>query len=87
MKFKMILPVVAAIAMFQLVPQAAWSQCGWHGGYGPNYGISRHEARRIWRAEHYGYGAYAPPVYNYGYNNYGYGNRGGLLGGITRAIF
>ena len=80
MKFKMILPVVAALAMFQLVPQAAWSQC--YPGY-----MSRHEARRIWRAEHnpYYYGAYAPPA-NYGYNPY-YGYHGGFLGGVARAIF
>ena len=84
MKFKLVLPIVAAFILFQLVPQAAWSQCGWHGGYGYG-GVSRAEAHRIWRAEHcgYGYGAYAPaPVYPYG----GYGYHRGLLGGFARAI-
>jgi hypothetical protein len=81
MKFTMILPVVAALAMFQLVPQAAWSQC--YPGY-----MSRHEARRIWRAEHnpYYYGAYAQPA-PYACGNPYYGYHGGLLTGVARAIF
>jgi hypothetical protein len=79
MKLRLILPALAALALFQLAPQAAysWGGCNRYG-YMPPW-----EARRIWRAEHFGYarpyGYYAPAPAPYCYN-------GGFLTHVGRAI-
>jgi hypothetical protein len=79
MRLNAAVPALVAMVLIQLAPQAAWS---WGGNCRYNY-VPPAEARRIWRAEHFGYarpyGYYAPqrPYYYHG----------GLLSGVTRAIF